>query len=123
MHDKKWPLEFRSKLDSIQENILTYLSHSPVTIRSQGPQCLGDVSLSLGNCLVWIAGALDPLGFIEEPVGQQATTVHSLGKQFQVVGRLALDRDFEPQEAVQAQIHRLSLEMQSLRKIVARGAK
>lgn len=118
MIDKQLPLEAQFKLDSVRSNLLTYLGHSPLGLKNHGPDYAGDLALSLGNALVWIAGTVEPYGAIEEPLGRVPSSIHSLGKQFQIVGRGLLDKSLEPQEEVYAQLNRLRLEVQSLRKMV-----
>lgn len=117
----EWPLEFRAKLDSVSKEILCYFGGCPMLLSSGLASEVGDASLNVGNGLVWVAGVFDPPGRIEEPLGTRPTTIHGLGKQFQVVGRRLLDGESALDADIRRQVHSLQMEVRTLRRMVLNG--
>ena len=108
-------------MDSIQRELLNYLAALPAKIKTADPTEFAYASIQIGNGLVWVSGSLDPRGWIEEPIDTRATSIQSLGRQFQWVGRDLLERAPTIEPGVQNQVNRLRLEVETIRKMVLRG--
>jgi hypothetical protein len=79
--------------DYVRREILTYCASLPQAISARGPAELANVSLTLGNCLCWIAPELDGKApQIEQVLSQSPQSIFALGRQLQWVGRDWFDR-------------------------------
>jgi hypothetical protein len=71
----------------VRRELLTYLASVPKTLNENGPDCAGQIAVSLGNALLWLQGTLDEPGpLIEVPLHETPQTIYALGKQLRAVG-------------------------------------
>lgn len=107
--------------EHVRKEILTYCAALPAAIMARGPAELANVTLTLGNCLCWIAQELDGPGVQpEEILSQSPQSIFSLGRQLQEVGRFWYDRTAPPSQ--EPDLARLSAEVKRLDKLVHRLA-
>lgn len=121
MAKKEWPLEYRLKIDSLRQNILTYLAGAPERLKIHGPEHCAELSLALGKCLVWIAGTLEEPNQAQEEIGCTPQSILSLGKQFQAVGLEMLQHPNEPHHECFRKISKLQNEVDSIRRMAING--
>lgn len=80
------------KLRTVQETLLSYLGSKPEGLKS-GKLTAGELALTLGNALAWIAHYLDepkPPGVPFNPLPREFETVRALANALQVQGRQRL---------------------------------
>lgn len=81
------------RIERIREEILTYLAGCPRKLREIGSDSAGEVALSIGNCLSWIAGHMEARSNQRYQGPEQTpVSIYALGSQFQEIGRELMDK-------------------------------
>lgn len=114
------PCKCRSKLAHIQKTIIQYFGTIPANARELG-YLDGENLVYMGNGLLWCAGDLDEGAAFEQPIGELATSIKGLSRQFQEVGREIWDFDPAKNSGISQKIHRLEFQVRTLQRMMALG--